>query len=121
VVAKRLDAAYPEGRSRSWIKHRRRERLAVTGWRERNGELPEFVLARPGPGGELVPAGSASLGLDAGQCAKLLEALVAREVPGRARRSRLRWATPGIHIEVDAHGSPHGPVRDAIVRAFEVP
>jgi len=122
VVAKRLDAAYREGRSRSWIKHkhRRRERLAVTGWRERNGELPEFLLARPGPGGELVPAGSASLGLDAGQRAELLEALAAREVPG-PRRSRVRWAAPGVEVLVDAHGSPHGPVRDAIVRAVEVP
>lgn len=37
---KRLDAPYAEGRRcRSWIKikHRRRERLAVTGWRERDG------------------------------------------------------------------------------------
>jgi bifunctional non-homologous end joining protein LigD len=49
VVAKRLDAPYAEGRrSRSWIKHkhRRRERLAITGWREREGALLEFLLAR---------------------------------------------------------------------------
>jgi ATP-dependent DNA ligase len=51
VVAKRLDAPYAEGRrSRSWIKikHRRRERLVVTGWRDRDGELPEFLVARRG-------------------------------------------------------------------------
>src|SRR5690348_16868135 len=37
VVAKRLDAAYGEGRrSSAWVKqkHRRRERFVVTGWRE---------------------------------------------------------------------------------------
>ena len=48
VVAKRLDAAYREGRSRSWlkIKHRRCERLTVTGWRERDGELPRGPARR---------------------------------------------------------------------------
>ena len=47
-MGKRLDAAYRAGRSRAWIKykHRRRERLAVTCWRERDGALPEFLLAR---------------------------------------------------------------------------
>jgi ATP-dependent DNA ligase len=123
VVAKRLDAPYAEGRhSRMWIKqkHRRRERLAVTGWRERDGELPEFLLARRGPGGELVPAGSASLGLDQLRRVELLAHLAAREVRGRGRRSRVRWAAPGVEVVVDAHGSPSGPVRDAIVRAFEV-
>ena len=122
VVAKRLDAAYRAGRSRSWlkIKHRRRERLAVTGWRERDGELPEFLLARPGADGRLRPAGSASLGLDAGQRAELLEALAARELSRRRSRGRVRWAAPGVEVLVDAHGLPSGPVRDAIVRGFEV-
>ena len=92
----------------------------MTGWRERDGELPEFLLARRGPGGELVPAGSASLGLDSLQRTELLAQLAAREVRGRARRSRVRWAAPGVEFLVDAHGSPSGPVRDAIVRAFEV-
>jgi bifunctional non-homologous end joining protein LigD len=122
VVAKRLDAGYREGRSRTWIKckHRRRQRLAVTGWRERDGGLPEFLLARPGADGRLHPAGSASLGLDAGQRAELLEALAARALPRRASRGRVRWAAAGIEVLVDAHGSPTGPVRDAILRGFEV-
>jgi bifunctional non-homologous end joining protein LigD len=122
VVAKRLDGAYREGRSRSWlkIKHRRRERLMVTGWRERDGELPEFLLARSGADGRLRPAGSAWLGLDAGQRAQLLDALAARELPGRRSRGRARWAAPGVEVLVDAHGSPSGPVRDAVLRGFEL-
>jgi bifunctional non-homologous end joining protein LigD len=122
VVIKRLDAAYRKGRSRLWlkIKHRRRERLMVTGWREREGELPEFLLARSGADGRLRPAGSASLGLNAGRRAELLDALAARELPRCRSRARVRWAAPGVEVLVDAHGSPSGPVRDAIVRGFEV-
>jgi bifunctional non-homologous end joining protein LigD len=122
VVAKRLDGVYREARSRSWlkVKHRRRERLAVTGWRERDGELPEFLLARCGADGRMRPAGSVSLGLGAGQRAELLEALAARELPRPARRSRVRWAAPGVEVLIDAHGSPAGPVRDAILRGFEL-
>jgi bifunctional non-homologous end joining protein LigD len=125
VVAKRLDARYAEGRrSRSWIKiqHRRRERLVVTGWRKRDGELPELLLARVADDGRLRPAGSASLGLDPLRRAELLELLAARELPRRASRAgRTRWAAAGVKIVVDAHGSPTGPVRDPIIRAFELP
>jgi bifunctional non-homologous end joining protein LigD len=124
VVAKRLDAPYREGRrSRSWIKvkHRRRERMVVTGWRERDGELPEFLLARVVDSGRLRPAGSASLGLDPLRRAELIEHLTARELPRRTvRGGRARWAAPGIEVIVDAHGSRTGPVRDPIIRAFEV-
>ena len=90
VVAKRIDAAYREGRSRAWIKLKnwRRERLAVTGWRECDGALPEFLLARVGADGRLRPAGRASLGLDAGQRAELLEALATRERARPAEVSR---------------------------------
>lgn len=103
VVAKRLDAAYRAGRSRAWIKqkHRRRERLAVSGWREREGSLPELLLARLGADGR-VRAGCASLGLDADQRTEPLETsgprrcedhappcpLGARGPPRRARGSR---------------------------------
>jgi bifunctional non-homologous end joining protein LigD len=124
VVAKRLDAPYAEGRrSRSWIKvkHRRRERMVVTGWRERDGELPEFLLARVADSGRLRPAGSASLGLDAQRRAELLAHLIARELPPHTTRShRARWAAPGVEVIVDAHGPPTGRVRDPIIRAFEI-
>jgi hypothetical protein len=32
----------------------------------------------------------------------------------------MRWAAAGVEVLVDAHGSPSGPVRDAIVRGFEL-
>jgi bifunctional non-homologous end joining protein LigD len=126
VVAKRLESVYAEGRrSRAWIKHklRRRERLVVAGWRERAGALPEFLLARRDEAGRLRPAGSASLGLNADRRATLLEVLAQHELPrGAGRRGGgARWAAPVIEIFVDSHGSPAGPVRDAIMREILVP
>jgi bifunctional non-homologous end joining protein LigD len=122
VVAKRLESVYAEGRrSRAWTKHklRRRERLVVAGWREPAGALPEFLLARRDEEGRLRPAGSASLGLDADRRATLLEVLAEHELPRRAGSAR--WAAPVVEIFVDAHGSPAGPVRDAIMREILVP
>ncbi len=117
VVVKRLDAPYAPGRrSSAWVKrkHRRRERFVVTGWRERDGELPEFLLARRRNGG-LAPAGSASLGLDAGRRGELLAALSAHELPAKRRRSSVRWAAPLVELSADVHGPADGPVRDAII------
>ncbi len=96
VVAKRLDAPYAEGRrSRAWIKHkhRRRERLVVTGWRERPDDLPEFLRARRAADGDLRPAGSASLGLDATRRRLLLAALedLAVSAPPRRGAPTLVW------------------------------
>ncbi len=123
VVAKRLDAPYTEGRrSNAWVKqkHRRRERFVVTGWREREGALPEFLLARK-LDGDVRPAGSASLGLDAGSRERLLTALAERELtPGRRPRGT-RWALPEIEVFADVHGRPDGPVRDAVLREVRVP
>ena len=123
VVAKRLDAPYAEGRrSNAWVKqkHRRRERFVVTGWREREGALPEFLLARQ-LDGDLRPAGSASLGLDADSREQLLAALAERELtPGR-RRGGTRWALPEIEVFADVHGRPDGTVRDAVLREVRVP
>jgi len=102
VLAKRLDArSTPGRRSTAWIKHehRRREQLVITGWRERNGALPDLLLARR-HGGDLVPAGSASLGLGTAQRTALMAQLQPRRgadaplAPGVASRSatRERWA-----------------------------
>lgn len=52
--------------------------------------------------------------------AELLEALAAREIRRPGRRSRVRWAAAGVEVLVEAHGSPTGSVRDAIVRAVVV-
>ena len=119
VVAKRFDAPYSEGRrSRAWLKqkHRRRERFVVTGWREREGALPEFLLARRNGAAELRPAGSASLGLDAERRARLIGMLAERELPARGRRSSVRWVGPGVEVVADVHGRTGGPVRDAVIR-----
>ena len=113
VVVKRLDAPYAEGRrSRSWIKvkHRRRERLVVTGWRERDGELPEFLLARVADSGRL-PAGRKRVArLDARRRAELLAHVMARRSSTRTTRShRARWVAPGVEVIVDAHGPSPAP------------
>jgi bifunctional non-homologous end joining protein LigD len=123
VIAKRVNAPYSAGRrSSAWLKHkhRRTERFVVTGWRERDGELPEFLLARR-RGGNLIPAGSASLGLDAERRAVLLTALVGHELPARRRRGRTRWAAPVIEVSADFHGPVDGAVRDAVLREVALP
>jgi ATP-dependent DNA ligase len=96
-------------RSNSWVKqkHRRRERFVVTGWREREGALPEFFLARR-VGSEVRPAGTVSLGLDPERRQKLLLALTERELTQLHRRRGVRWALPEIEVLADSHGRPGG-------------
>ena len=123
VVAKRLDAPYAEGRrSNAWVKqkHRRRERFVVTGWREREGALTEFFLART-VGNQLHPAGTASLGLDPERRQQLLSGLAERELKPLRRRRGVHWALPEIEVLADVHGRPDGPVRDAVLRDIGLP
>ncbi len=124
VVAKRLDARYAEGRrTTDWLKHkhRRREHFVITGWRERNGALPEFLLARRTKGGDLRPAGSACLGLDAQRRAELLGVLTQHELPARRKYRGVRWTAPLVELVADVHGPADGPVRDAIIREVMTP
>ena len=94
----------------------------ITGWRERNGALPEFLLARR-QGGDLAPAGSASLGLGADQRTALLAQLQPRRgadaplaaggaLPGaqrasdrqeNARESTILRASPEANLRVRSH------------------
>ena len=123
-VVERLDSPYMPGRrSSAWVKqkHRRGERFVVTGWRERDRALPEFLLARRAANGSLRPAGSASLGLSAAQRAELLDALVAHELPSRRRRTSVRWAAPVVEVDADLHGPISGAVRDAVLRSVSFP
>ena len=127
VVAKRLRAPYAEGRrGSSWIKlkNRRNETFVVTGWRERRDQLPEFLLARR-RNSSLVPAGSASLGLDPARRANLLAALAECEILRHRRRSDgrsdVRWVAPLVEVSADAHGRVDGQVRDAVLRDLRLP
>ena len=92
----------------------------VTGWREREGALPEFFLARR-VGKELQPAGTASLGLDPERREQLLSGLAERELKPLRRRQGVHWALPEIEVLADVHGRPHGPVRDAVLRDIGLP
>jgi bifunctional non-homologous end joining protein LigD len=124
VVAKRLDGHYDEGRrSRAWVKqkHRRREMLLVTGWRERRDELPEFLLARRAADGGLRPAGSASLGLDPPRRTRLLEALEQHETTPRRPDRSVHWAAPVVEVLVDHRGPTDGPARDPVLREISLP
>ena len=123
VVAKRLDAAYTPGRrSGAWLKHkhRRRETFAVTGWRpaQSRARRPDAILvARTASDGELVPAGSAELGLTAPERDQLRVALAERHAITRRGVHRV---APGIWVDIDYHGTDHGPLRDAVMRAVRI-
>jgi len=122
IVAKRLSSTWlPGRRSASWVKtkHRRRERLLITGWRTRTDEPEEFLVARAGADGRLQPAGSVWMGLDRDRRATLLEALASAEDVAR-RRGSLRFSTADVEVAVDCHGRLDGPVRDAVVREVHV-
>jgi bifunctional non-homologous end joining protein LigD len=125
VVCKRLDARYEPGRrSGAWLKykHRRRQRLVVSGWapaRPGRREPDTLFVARVGQNGARQPAGSVQLGLAGGARAALREELRARELQTPARR-RFRQVAAGIGIDVDFHGAPERPLRDPVIRAVLV-
>jgi bifunctional non-homologous end joining protein LigD len=107
VVAQRLDSAYEAAkRSARWIKqkHRRRERMLVTGWApSRPGQLETFTLARSRSDGQPEPAGSASYDLDAETRERLRALFQAEALPPRRRNQRVRWIEPGVVSTVDFH------------------
>ena len=117
VVAKRLSSTYlPGRRCTSWVKHklRREERLAVTGVRrKRDGHMDAIFVARHQPDGSFTGAGAVELGLHR----ELVERLELRlaELPAR-RRGPVAWYPAEVSVIASFHGSPGGPVRDAILR-----
>jgi bifunctional non-homologous end joining protein LigD len=123
IVAKRVDAPYEPGRrSGSWLKHkhRRQETFAVTGWRPapHRARRPDAIfVARATPDGNLRPAGTAELGLAAGDRERLRAALHERHVGTRRGAPRV---AAGIWVDVDFHGGQTGPLRDAVMRAVRV-
>ena len=128
VVAKRLNAPYQPGRrSEAWRKHkhRHRERLTITAWRPGDRREPdEFLVSRRGDGGQLRYAGGVRFGLSTTERARLRSLLGRIERP-RATRPRVRRVQPVLAVDVDYHGRPGGPLRDAVLRnvavATEVP
>ncbi len=91
VVAKRLDSPYWEGRrTPAWIKrkHRRRERMVVTGWRERRDSLPEFFSLAAARTVACDPQGrqaSDSTQVDATRCSRRCESARSLAGPADAR------------------------------------
>jgi bifunctional non-homologous end joining protein LigD len=123
IVAKRLDAPYAPGRRLgTWLKHkhRRQETFAVTGWRpapDRARRPDSIFVARTTPDGHLRPAGTAELGLSAGERERLRAALQQRHLGNRRGAHRV---AAGIWVDVDFHGAETQPLRAAVMRAVRV-
>ena len=123
IVAKRLDSPYESGRRNgAWLKHkhRRRETFEVTGWRPAtpHARRPDSIfIARTLSDGTLIPAGSAELGLSAGERDQLRTALAARYL--ETRRGSHRVAR-GIWVDIDYHGDRSGSPRDAVMRVLRI-
>lgn len=117
VVCKRLGSPYRGTRSSAWRKHkhRRREQLAVTGWRPGEGEPDTVYLARVDASGRRRAVGAAQFGLGADARARLRDALAARQRQAQ-RRSGIRAVDAGITVVVDAHGRRDGWLRDPVLR-----
>jgi ATP-dependent DNA ligase len=121
IVLKRRAARYESGRrSGAWVKrkHRRRERLVVTGWMPAasRGELDVFLFGRR-EGDRTPPAGNVALGLTAERRAQLRAALERLEV---VRRGRARRVHPAIAVDIDHHGRRGGLLRDGVMRAVHI-
>jgi bifunctional non-homologous end joining protein LigD len=122
IVAKRVDAPYEPGRrSGSWLKHkhRRQETFAVTGWRPApdRARRPDAIFVARASDDQLRPAGTAELGLSAGERQRLRAALQQRHV---GTRRGTHHVAAGIWVDVDFHGGQTGPLRDAVMRAVRV-
>jgi bifunctional non-homologous end joining protein LigD len=115
VVAKRLDVPYRPGRrDGTWIKlkHRRSERLAIIGWRERPGAPDELLVADL----DGRPRGWCAFGLPAET-----RQSVARAARRHGRQRRGAWiaAAPLILVDVAHHGRPRGRLRDSIMKPVD--
>ena len=109
-------------RSEAWRKHkhRHRERLTITAWRPDDRRKPdEFLVSRRDDGGQLRHAGGVRFGLNPTERARLRAVLARLERP-RAPRSRVRRVQPMVAVDVDYHGRPGGPLRDAVLRSVAV-
>jgi bifunctional non-homologous end joining protein LigD len=113
VVAKRLDHSYRPGRrDGSWIKskHRRRERMAIIGWRSRATGQELLVADLSGR-----PRGWCSFGLS-GE----IRQRIADDAQRHGRQHRGAWVTtvPLLMVDVFHHGRSGGRLRDPILRSI---
>jgi hypothetical protein len=76
-----------------------------------------IFVARATPEGSLCPAGTAELGLTGEQRDHLKTALRQRHIATHRGAHRV---AAGIWVDVDFHGGPTGPVRDAVMRAVRI-
>jgi bifunctional non-homologous end joining protein LigD len=124
VLSKRLSAPYEPGRrSGAWRKHkhRRAEWFMLTGWSSASGDgraRAALHIARLCTGGELIAAGAVQLGLGSPAAQPLRELLESVSLP-RRRAGRVP-VPPGVAVEVDFHGAPGGPLRDAVLRRVDL-
>lgn len=114
IVAKRLDASYRSGRSRSWIKIpiRRTLEALVGGWQPGGGSLAGTVgtllLGAWTDDGRLAYLGHVASGLTRAQRATLADGLPELEIaecpfdpmPPPEHAHNARWVTPGLVVEV---------------------
>ncbi len=114
VIAKRADAAYPTGRSNSWLKFKCEagQELVVVGWTEPTGSrvaLGALLLAyydRSGGTDELVYAGKVGTGFSEKVLRDLHQRLSRLEVKqspcthGKLPASGVHWAEPELVAEV---------------------
>src|SRR5690606_10515786 len=112
VVSKRSDAAYTQGRTRTWLKSKcvKRQEFVVVGWTEPQGRrsgIGSLVLGVHDDG-RLVYAGRVGTGFDAATVEELrtrLEPLGRKSppvegAPPSARGRRIHWVRPELVAEV---------------------
>ncbi len=113
IIAKRADAAYEEGRSKSWqkIKCSRRQEFVIVGWTEPSGSrkhLGALLLAAHDGDGKLVYCGKTGTGFTAASLRTLKGRLdgLARKTkptdrgPERDEARGAHWVTPKLVCEV---------------------
>ncbi len=110
LIAKQEDAAYPSGRSRSWLKFKceARQELVVVGWTDPEGSRPALgaLLLAHYRGPDLVYAGKVGTGFSEEELRDLRRRLGEHEVAespcarGRLPTRGVHWSAPRLVAEL---------------------